>query len=375
MTAKEMIVKARTLLLLDHSFWGCLAMRLRFQEDDSIETACTNGVHIKYNSKFIEEMSNPEIQFVEAHEVCHVALGHIWRKGDRNPQIWNVACDYVVNKILVDAGMTMPSVGLLDTTGKFDGKSVEEIYNIIYQEQPKGGGLSKEGDDPGRCGGMEEIPDTPQGKKEGRQLEAEWKAALAQAAQMCRGDVPSNMKRLIEEVLDPPLPWYTLLRDFVERTARNDYSWSKPNPRYFSTGIILPSLISEEIPEIDMAIDSSGSITQQLFNKFSPNASDVLAAYNTLLRVFSCDAEIQSEQEFRREDLPITLELKGGGSTDFRPVFEKIATEGYSPSCLIYLTDLYGRFPDKEPDYPVLWISTTKDSQAPFGTTIYFNEK
>ena len=110
MNAKELMVKARTLLLLDHSFFGVLAMRLIFQENESIESACTDGEHVEYNSKFIESMTNPEIQFVEAHEVSHIALGDIWRRGDRDSRIWNMACDYINNKILVDAGMTMPKV-------------------------------------------------------------------------------------------------------------------------------------------------------------------------------------------------------------------------------------------------------------------------
>jgi len=369
MNAKELVVKARTLLLLNHPFFGCLAMRLKFQENEAIETACTDGESVQYNPKFIEGMTNPEIQFVEAHEVLHNGLGHIWRKGDRDHRIWNMAIDYITNRILVDAGMTMPEGGLLDTSHRFDNLSAEEIYNVIYQENPKGEQGGK-GDDPGRCGGVSSKPLDP---KQSQQLEAEWKAAVSQAAQMCQGDVPTNLKRLIDEILDPPLPWYVLLRDFVERTARNDYSWTRPNPRYFSLGIILPSLISEELPECAMAIDTSGSITKQQLDKFGAEASGVFAAYETLLRVFSCDARIQSEQEFRRADLPLVLELKGGGGTDFCPVFNIIQEKGYSPACLIYLTDLYGRFPQQEPDYPVLWISTTKDKKAPFGTTIYFN--
>ena len=377
MNAKEMVVKARTLLLLDHPFFGCLAMRLRFQEaNDRVDTAATDGKTMWYNSKFIEGLSSEERQFIIAHETMHLAMGHGWRKGDRDHSIWNGAGDYSINEILTNAGLKMPNQGFLDKN--FYEKSVEEIYNIIYQKPPEGGGGNGKGynsgtgkiADPGRCGAVIDTED----KAENKQLAAEWKAALAQAAQMCRGDVPAGLKRMIDDVINPPLPWYILLRDFVEKNARNDYNWSKPNRRYFPMGLVLPSLISEQIPEIALFIDTSGSITQKQCNKFAAEASGVLMAYDTTLRVFSIDAEIQSEQEFTKADMPFTVEIKGGGGTDFRPAFEEIHKKGYSPACAVYLTDLYGRFPDKEPDYPVLWVSTTKDQKAPFGTTIYFND-
>lgn len=377
MNAKELVLRARTLLLLDHPFFGCLAMRLKFQQDDErVPSAATDGKTMWYNSKFMENLSSEERQFIIAHEVMHLSMGHGWRKGDRDHSIWNQAGDYSINEILTKAGLKMPNVGLLSQS--FFDKDVEEIYSIIYQNPPKGGGKGKKGNgsdndkvsDPGMCGAIIECDS----KEETKQIQAEWKAALAQAAQMCRGDIPSGLKRMIEDVLNPPLPWYILLRDFVEKNARNDYNWSKPNRRYFPMGLVLPSLISEQIPEIAMFVDTSGSISQEQLNKFTAEASGVLMAYDTTLRVFSIDAAIQSEQEFTKSDMPFTVEVKGGGGTDFRPAFEEIYKKGYSPACAIYLTDLQGRFPDKEPDYPVLWVSTDKHEKAPFGTTVYFND-
>jgi len=376
MNTKEKIVRARTLLLLDHPFFGCLAMKLKFQQaDEMVPSAATDGKTLFYNSNFIEELSSEELQFVLAHVTMHLAMGHCWRKGDRDSTFWNVAGDYSINEILTQSGFRMPKVGLLEPN--FYNKNVEEIYNIVYQKSPEGGkgGKGGKGDgkipDPGMCGAV--IPS--QGKAEDKQLEAEWKAAAAQAAQMCRGDIPTNLKRMINDVINPPLPWYILLRDFVERSARNDYNWSKPNRRYFPQGLVLPSLISEQIPEIAVFIDSSGSISQEQCSKFTAEASNILMAYDTTLRVFSIDAQIQSEQEFTKADMPFTVEIKGGGGTDFRPAFEEINKKGYSPACAVYLTDLDGRFPDKEPDYPVLWVSVNKNHQkAPFGTTICFND-
>jgi predicted metal-dependent peptidase len=393
MNAEEMLTKARTLVLLDHAFWGIMAMRLKFQPNEKIHTAYTDGEFIAYNSEFIKSMPQAEIQFVVAHETGHNVCGHAWRKGDRNNRLWNIACDYVLNGMLQQSNFTVPEWVYLDV--RFDGKSEEEVYSILYAENPpkgkskdgkdKGDGSNKGGDssgdgnedsdsnpeseDPGGCGTFKE---SPKGKEFNNELQGEWKAAAADAAERCRGNVPADLRRMLNDLLNPTLPWYVLLRDFVEKIAKNDYNWMRTNRRHLPMGVIMPSMISEEIPEMAMAIDSSGSITQEMFDLFAPEASGVLQAYDTLLRVFSCDTAIHTEQEYRRCDLPLKLEIKGGGNTDFRPVFNRIKEQGYSPACLVYLTDLEGRFPEQEPEYPVLWISTNKKLTAPFGTTIYF---
>jgi predicted metal-dependent peptidase len=62
--------------------------------------------------------------------------------------------------------------------------------------------------------------------------------------------------------------------------------------------------------------------------------------------------------------------MKGGGGTDFRPVFDRIAEEPEPPNALVYLTDLYGSFPDQAPAYPVIWAANN-DQTGPFGETVH----
>ena len=162
----------------------------------------------------------------------------------------------------------------------------------------------------------------------------------------------------------------------VEMSARNDYNWTRPNRRYISSGIILPSLISEELPEVVIAVDTSCSITEKQLSTFASEASAVLGAYETTIRVIYCDARVRGEKVFTRADLPLELELRGGGGTKFEPVFEHITENQYTPSCLIYFTDLAGSFPEHEPDYPVMWlVPKPRDDQertVPFGDIVKF---
>lgn len=396
MTAIEKKIKrARTLLLLDQPFFGTLALRLPLVEDASKQTMCTDGKVIKYNPEFADGLTEEEIKGVLAHEVMHVANGHLWRRDDRDMQKWNAAADYAINDIIVGAGLTLPEGVLLDR--QYTGMSAEQIYAVLPEDDSGGSGNTpgtsspggqesdgqatpgsgtagqgkgqQPGDDPGGCGSFEDGPGTPADQK---RLQNEWKGAVAQAAAAAkgRGHLPAALDRLVKELLFPEVPWAVLLRDLLQRCARNDYSWTQPNRRYLSAGVVLPALISDELPPIVLGIDTSGSITQELLDKFCAETSGILEAYNTTIHVVYCDARVQKTETLTRADLPLSMKTHGGGGTDFRPVFDWVEQNRIEPACVICLTDLLGSFPDKEPDYPVLWIKYGLGRRkAPFGQT------
>jgi len=400
MNTLDKILKARSILILDHPFFGSLAVRLGLVENNQVPTMITNGKDILYNSEFIDSLPTREIVGTLAHEVMHIALGHLWRRGSRQHGKWNTACDYPINENLMDAGFALPGEPLVDQ--KYFNLPAEEIYSLLPQEEEKkdGQGDDKKDDeqkgkgkgqgkgqgkgkddkknekkddmsDPGGCGGVMSISDTQENKEE----KAEWKAAVNQALQISQGNLPANMKRRLKEILNPEVPWHILLRDFVERTARNDYDWTRPNRRYIGLNVILPSLISEQLPETIIAIDTSGSIDNEALSIFAAEASNVLGAYDTTIRIIYCDTKIQKEEIFTRADLPIKFNPKGGGGTNFCPVFDYIREKNLTPACLIYFTDLYGKFPSKEAEYPTMWLTTTKDKKAPFGMTVNFKKE
>ena len=155
-------------------------------------------------------------------------------------------------------------------------------------------------------------------------------------------------------------------------SARNDYSGTPPNRRYISQGFYLPSLRSLELPAVVVAVDTSGSVTEEDLAQFAAEISGILEAYETEITVIYCDSGINGEPEvFTREDLPLKLQARGGGGTDFRPPFKFVAEHDLTPACLIYLTDLEcSRFPS-DPGYPVLWARIGKyGDNPPFGEVI-----
>lgn len=367
MNAADKLIKARTGLVLDMPFFGALALRLSLHRNDGQPTMRTDGSIVQYNEKFVDDLSLGDVKGVLCHEVLHCASGHHLRMGSRNAKKWNRACDYVVNGILDAAKIQLPKSGLLDH--KYDGLSADAVYAQLPDE-------SGDGNADGEGAGMGDVVtpkngDQPLNEAEVEQQLADWKVAVAQAAQQARnmGQLPAALDRFADEVVAARVDWRETLRRFIQQNARNDYRWTPPNRRHVHAGLYLPSLRGEELPPIAGGFDTSGS-TQGYYEQFAGEMTSILEEYDTEFHAAYCDAKVQNVEVFTREDLPLQLHPRGGGGTDFRPVFDWIAEQDWQPCCLVYLTDMHGIFPDKAPDYPVLWVSTSAVDTAPFGEVV-----
>ncbi len=403
--ALEKVMRARTALVLKHPFFASLALRLDLQEDRSCRTAWTDGQTFAYNPHYIDLLPAEKLEGLAAHIVMHPACSHHLRRGHRDPEAWNRACDYAINWILLDAGFTLPDGHLCDD--RFRGQGAESIYEILMGEQneteekePEGSENDEQGqehepadetgeqtneeqtgeqessDDPGLSG---EVRDAPQlGTSSDAQAETDWEEALIQAAHNARevGNLPAGLERLVERIVEPVLPWQQILSRFIERSARSDYTWLTPNRRYLHKNLYFPSLLNAELNEVVIAVDTSGSINPEDIERFAAEISAIMEQYPATMYLMYCDVEVYDFQILHRSDLPMQITAKGGGGTDYRPVFERVEKEGIRPACLIYLTDLECEgFPGYEPEYPVLWVQTgTSLRKPPFGDVLHVQE-
>ncbi|MCK4694951.1 MAG: hypothetical protein KAT74_04270, partial [Candidatus Cloacimonetes bacterium] len=186
-----------------------------------------------------------------------------------------------------------------------------------------------------------------------------------------QGKLPAGLERMIQEALQPKLPWREILARFITENARNDYTWKQPNKRYLYADMYLPSLNTPTLGSIVIIVDTSGSISQKELDIFASELHSILSTYpGTEIKVIYVDAKVAGVGTLNIYDFK--LQAKGGGGTDFKPGFEYIEKEGLMPACVIYFTDGYcDSFPDS-PDYPVLWILTGKAGfTPPFGEVIH----
>jgi len=363
------LAKAKTALVLEHPFIGAIALGMPFTFDESIPTAATNGKRVIFNPHFCDGLTDEEMQFLVAHECMHPMLEHNFRRMERNPQKWNQAGDYVINQLLSDEKIGKLIEGGLLNKGLYDaGKGTSDgIYALLPEPPPnqQGGGS---GDGNPLDG---DLQDGEGDASEQSQQAAEWKVKVAQAAQAAKmmGKLSANMERFVSELLNPKVDWRDVLRRFVEKCRTDERTWARPNRRFLSQGIYLPSVSGEAMGELVFAVDCSGSIGEAEINQFAAEVRCVSEDHKpNVIHVVYFDSQVCHYDKFDRDE-EVVIAPHGGGGTAFSPVFDYLEEHSIDPVACIFLTDLYcGDFGDPQA-FPVLWVSNGAD-KAPFGEVV-----
>ncbi|MBS3935682.1 MAG: hypothetical protein KGZ43_05870 [Sulfuritalea sp.] len=383
------LAAARTRLILDQPFLGALVLRLPLKAVTWCRTTATDARALYYNPRWVDGLSNAQTQFALAHEALHCALGHFARRGQRVRRKWDLACDFAVNPILVDAGLTPPGEALvLDV---YRGMAAEEIYPCIDDSNDDSEMMDDhlwDGDDGGGTGQQQKVgaagtapgekKPAPPTAREKEQLRQQWQRHLAAAAQRARaaGKLSGQLARLTETALAAQVSWRALLAQHLSQTARDDYSWQRPSRRNEgkSGEAVWPGLHSRS-GEIHVALDVSGSVSDEDLAGFLGELNALKGATPVRITLFACDSALAEGAPWVFEpwdELRLPRPFAGGGGTSFVPVFEWIERQGGRPDSLVYFTDAVGEFPKKAPDYPVLWL-VKGGAPVPFGRRIQLN--
>ncbi|MBD3823354.1 MAG: hypothetical protein IE916_02455 [Epsilonproteobacteria bacterium] len=370
----EKISKAKSKLLLEHPLFGTIASRLEMVQNDDIEAFKSNGITLEYNGDFLASIESAELEFVLANGAMHAALKYQNRKQNRSGWLWQLSCDYAINDMLVKNGMSRPYQA--PYSKRFDGLYAEEIYaelkaDILRDE------LEYEADNEAD---VEERKEQEQKERESSQaaqreeelLKEELFSEFAEAileGEAARNELPEGIERFFEIGRLSQIDWREELKAAIDSHFKNDFTLLPPSKKLLYEGIYLPSNISQTFSLV-IAIDSSGSIDDALLGEFLSEVNflmSFIAHYRIELVV--CDEKIRSHATFYSGDA-LACEIKGGGATDFRPVFEFVGREFDDVRLLLYFTDLDGVFPDEAPNYEVKWVSASHAKEPPFGSVI-----
>ncbi len=416
------LAAARTRLILDKPFLGSLVMHLPLKPGDPkwCETTATDARFFYYNPNYIARLTLDQTQFVLAHEAMHCALSHFARRNHRQKHRWDVACDYAVNMILDDERMHPPEASLMDAA--YRGLTAEEIYPLLHEDPPEktldqhlfdnqqdspdenegepeereagpGAGAESEGEqseggqgqssqtpkeqpaqeaNPEPGGEAEDQPPSP--PQDLDKLDEQWQNRLAAAAQAAKqaGKLSPSMLRLVDDLLAPRLPWRALLARYLMNVARDDYSFQRTSRR--DGDALMPRLYSQGL-NVVVVLDTSGSIQDAELREFLSEVDALKAQVRAQITLHACDDKLAEAGPWRFaiwEALDLPAGLHGGGGTDFRPVFDWLGKGDDEPDLLVYFTDAEGRFPEREPHYPVVWLVKGK-APVPFGARIQLN--
>jgi len=351
-----------------HPFFGTLALFAEFRFGDEVETAATDGKIIWINPKFVKALDHPALCGLLTHELLHAALLHGQRRRERDPLLWNVAADIVVNSMVSDGtDFTLPSGGV-EMPGLAH-LSVEEIYEQFATGRKPVPKLTL-------VDLLFSTDDSAIEQERNVELERHWRNALQQAFSVATrvnkgyGKDGLGENRELSAALLPSLNWREILWQYLVSTPCDFDGFDR---RFVWQKLYLEEVAGEAV-HVCICIDTSGSVSSKEMQEFLSETTAILDAYPHVQgHLFYADANLYGPYDFGRgEEIPPP---KGGGGTSFVPFFnwvQKHQTHGFDPLC-IYLTDGYGAFPNESPDAPVLWVvcaggSDTKD--FPFGDVV-----
>jgi len=377
-TIEKALSKAKIgmMMLPDTVFFSTLCTSLEIVITNKVPTAGTDGRKLFINKDFFFGLTEAERIFLLAHETLHVAYLHPIRKGNRDHDLFNIACDYVINYELKQRNFTFIKGGLYDP--QYAGMSAEEVYEKLLQQpqQPKCSMpdlLSPTGDkSEGTNGGN---PSKGFTEEQIKAIEQEVMSKVATAAMMAEmskqsGSIPSHIKRTLEELSKPKVNWKAVLARFFSDVNKANYSWTKPNRKYLPN--YLPKLHSVNLGRVDFAIDTSGSITADQFNQFVSEVHGVLRILNpNEIGVYQFDHALQGSNIVRNVRDIIKLPFKGGGGTCPEAAIEEFIKN--KAQALIILTD--GYFNHRKltnPKRPVIWVIYDNEGfKPPFGKAVH----
>ena len=350
---------------------------------EEIPTACTDGKNEMYNREFCEKLNDAELRFLILHENYHKLYRHLhtWQHLNKDdPQLANMAMDFVINAKLKEDN---DEDGFATMTGELS----RGCYNSKYRGWDTAKvfhDLKKNNDGDGGSGGnVLDIHDWDNAKdmtpEEKDQLARDIDQAIRQGA-MVAGKMGSGGDRDIDALLRPQVDWKQVLREFITETcAGRDYSsWRKPNRRYISMGIYMPSGVSEKVEELVLAIDTSGSIGRTQLSIFLSEVRSIAEVVKpSAVRILYWDTEVCRAEKYEMHELDNIINStkpEGGGGTTVECVPQYMTDNNISPQACIVLTDGYLGGSWGQWNCPTLWCVIDNESAKPdVGKVVHVN--
>jgi predicted metal-dependent peptidase len=411
------ITKARARLLVRAPFIGSIALGLAWVNAPDIGTMATDGRSVWFNPEWCERHGVEKTMGVIAHEVLHVVNRHHLRRGERDAELWNVAADLLINRLLEDDKYVLPPDGLFDRERHYAGLPTETIYARLLEQQqqagqprdPKsssqasasGASGSGNGHDPAASGqigiqakvnqgethtGNHALParhwgevrdlTKPNGQRlnptERLQAEHDLDVRIRQAAAAAKrvGKFGTALREMVEIAIDR-VDWRDKFRMAFDGVLRGEVSWARPNRRFIQHGMYLPGWRRTGAGRIGFVLDTSGSISANELSVYTAAVLGILEETGPeVVALIQCDAEVQRIDYIQPGESFHRIEVHGRGGTRFQPAFDWIAESGFAADAIVYATDLNYSDQPQDPSVPVIWLTPTRNRTMPFGEIV-----
>lgn len=420
LTAEQVFAKIMLILRKFTHFYSAVYESVEKVEDNSIDTLAVTVDKLLYNREFVETRDIKEMVFVVLHELVHISLMHVIRRGDRDPDLYNVACDLYVNKLLEEEfeltkalnkrsnqiPIILPGEVLYSDSINTDKDCVESIYDRL-SEQSKDNGFEQNGqgqfniDNTGsneknnqRCKSktvqitkdshnefINNGDDPVQQENDAKRLLSEIDTKLEMdGGNQCGTENMHILRKLMQNLLKSRLDWRKLLKKYCIQVKSSETSFAVPDKRMYYQRAIYPGACvngTEQLENVKICIDTSGSISDRDLSGFIYQVSQILKYYKMSAEILCWDTTVQTAKDFSCVDDIVKSGLLGGGGTDVSSVFKYLDTkEKYTkPGIVLIFTDGYFHLDTLTSKWATkykntIWVMTSQsysNFEPPFG--------
>ena len=394
LTVEQLIQKDHVALMKDPKYclYSGIIMIGRTEVKDDVPTACTDGRNTYYGREYMAKLASSKRKGVILHENLHKAFRHttVWKHlFKENPTMANMACDYVINLMIMDGDnsfVSLPDGALLDH--KYKGLDAGTVYRMI-KEEAKGGKVhvKRVGDQEGKdvpvvevSNGLDEHDwESAEGmtNEEKEALAKDVDQALRQGA-ILAGKMSANIPREISEVLQAKVDWREALREFITSFCadKDESTWRRPSRRWIGQDVYMPSMIGESVGRIVIGIDMSGSIGEEEIGQFLGEVQNICERVKPEgIDLLYWDTRVCQHEKYEQDQLDNLLSStkpRGGGGTDPQCIVDYMGKKKIKAECAVILTDGYVSSWGDGWSCPTLWGITT-DVVSNIGKTVHVN--
>ena len=376
MVMKYDIIALKNKMLVKYPFFGTIIASVHYVEDENIKTAETDGKMIYYNPFFLEKLEPLQQTFVLAHEVCHIAFNHISRSFGKDMDTWNIATDAVINQFLKRDGLEMTNGAInIPQAINYD---AEQLYEKLLKDKTikkhghdthsmwvKVANKDKQNNNQSNNQNISEKEAFKKNLEEKKKILEEFKKSIINDATN-RGTTTNSITRRIDDIgiTKPLIDWRYVLKETIKYEV--DYSYKNAT---IEDGVVTANLEELPIAEVEIVLDTSGSINEDLLKNFLRECKNILM--HSKLKIGCFDTKFYGFNEIKCEKDIDEMKFIGGGGTDFN-----VAVRAFT-RCVankIIFTD--GEAPVPNISCDAIWlVFSNKTINPKGGKVIYINKE
>ncbi len=397
--------KARIKLLLDWPIFGPIILNLELKEVDWCPTAATDGQFFYYNREFVKKLDRAQLLFLTAHEILHCCFDHIFRRGNKNKDIWNMACDSLVNYSLINTkdrdgrmiGRIIenipPVTKIIYDPAYTDEFTVDEIYALMEKNQIKIqmpldmhlDAVSGDGDGESEGKGDKPSDEGPPRLSEEaiQEIRDVIRTTLIQASQQPNldpGKIPSGIKRLLNKLLESKIDWREMLDNVLRSSIKYDFTYTKMSRRFWTTGFVLPGQNNLDKVTAVAFLDGSGSTTKEMITDFLSECKGIMDTFQDFeLTIGTFDTEVYNVFVYTPDnsDDIVKYPFRGGGGTTPSCCWKYMEEHDIMPHKLLIFTDGYVGDDWGDPNFcdTLFIIHSNPGITASHGVTVHYETR